>query len=186
MKRLAIFLYVLSLAASVQAAELSGVVVPETMTVTETELNLNGAGVRDKWFMDIYVGALYLLEPMSDAEAIIAANEPMALKLYIVSGMVTGDKMKDATREGFENATSGNTVPIQTEIDQFNAVFDEELLKGDVFDIAYLPGTGLVISKNGKEKGIVDGGLGFKQAVFGIWLSDKPAHSKLKLQMLGR
>ena len=36
----------------------------------------------------------------------MAANEGMAIKLNIVSGMITSDKMIGAINEGFENATN--------------------------------------------------------------------------------
>lgn len=187
MKKLATsMLLTLSLVTAAEAAKVSGVEIPETMTVAGQDLNLNGAGVRDKWFMDIYVGGLYLPEPMNDAQAIIEADKPMAIKLHMVSGMITSDKMKDATMEGFESATGGNMAPIQEEIDKFIAVFDEEIKEGDVFDIAYAPEKGIVVHKNGKEQGVIGGDMEFKQAVFGIWLSDQPAHSGLKSQMLGQ
>ena len=187
MKKLATtLLLTIAMATTAQAARVSGVDVPETLSVAGQNLTLNGAGVRDKWFMDIYVGGLYLPEPMSDPQAIITADQPMAIKLHMVSGMITSDKMKDATMDGFESATGGNMTPIQDEIDKFIAVFDEEIEEGDVFDIIYEPGSGVVVNKNGKEQGVIGGGLPFKQAVFGIWLSEDPAHSGLKSQMLGQ
>lgn len=187
MKKLATTLLLsLSLATAAEAAKVSGVEIPETLSVAGEELKLNGAGVRDKWFMDIYVGGLYLTEPMNDAQAIISADKPMAIKLHMVSGMITSDKMKDATMEGFESATDGNMEPIKAEIDKFIAVFDEEIKEGDVFDIAYVPGEGVVVHKNGAEQGVIGGDMAFKEAVFGIWLSDEPAHSGLKSQMLGK
>lgn len=179
-------LLTLSLPVSAQAVRVSGVDVPETLPVAGQDLKLNGAGARKKWFMDIYVGALYLPEPMEDPHAIIAADRPMAIRLHMVSGMITSDKMKDATMEGFDNATGGKLAPIQREIDRFIAVFDEEIEKGDVYEIAYDPGAGTVVHKNGEEQGTIGGGMAFKQAVFGIWLSDEPAHSGLKAGMLGR
>jgi len=61
----------------------------------------------------------------------------------------------------------------------------EEIKKGDVFDIVNVPGKGVVVSKNGKEKGVIDG-ADFKKALFGIWLSGKPADKNLKEAMLGK
>jgi hypothetical protein len=70
-------------------------------------------------------------------------------------------------------------------VDQFMAVFQEEITEGDVFDLVYLPGEGVRVLKNGEHKDTV-GDLAFKKALFGIWLSDKPAQKDLKEKMLGQ
>lgn len=186
MKRLiSVLTLVLALVPMAQAREVAGVEIPETMNTEGTELALNGAGVRTKWFMDIYAGGLYLQQPSQDAQAIMKADEPMAIKLQMVSGLITSDKMKDAVTEGFQGATSGDTSAIQSEIDRFIAVFDEEIKEGDIFDLVYVPGKGVNIYKNGQFKETINGGMPFKQALFGIWLSDKPAQEQLKKSMLG-
>lgn len=182
---LSIILLGFALAVPAQALSIAGVTLPDSMEADNTKLLLNGAGIRTKFMMDIYAGGLYLEAKGSDAAAIIAADKPMAIKLHMVSGMITSEKMTDATKEGFDNTTGGNTAPLQEYIDGFLAVFEEPITEGDIFDIMYLPGKGLNINKNGEFKGTVEGGLPFKQAVWGIWLGDKPADKKLKKGMLG-
>jgi len=183
---LATFLGILLLAPALQAKTLGGVELPETLAVHDDILVLNGAGMREKWFLDIYVAGLYLAKPSSDAKQIIEADAPMAIALHLVSGMLTSEKMQAATEEGFENATGGKTEPIRPFIDAFIDVFREKLEKGDEFDISYQPGTGVEITKNGKHQATIDGGLPFKRALFGIWLSDKPAQESLKQALLGK
>src|SRR5690554_3417835 len=68
-----------------QALTIKGVDVKETMSLDNQELVLNGAGVRTKWFVDGYIAALYLAEKTTDAEAVIEADEPMAVSLIITS-----------------------------------------------------------------------------------------------------
>lgn len=97
-----------ALFSTAQAREIADVEIPENLSADSTQLVLNGAGVRTKWFMDIYVSALYLAQPSTDATAIMSADEPMAVKLHMVSGLITSDKMKTAVMEGFEGATGGN------------------------------------------------------------------------------
>jgi hypothetical protein len=167
------------------AKEIAGVQIPDSIKAGSSELALNGAGIRTKFFMDIYVGGLYLQNSASDANAIIAADEPMALKLHMVSGLITSEKMINATTEGFENATNGKVESIQTEINSFMAVFKEEIQENDIFDIIYLPGTGVEVYKNGKLKDTIGSNMEFKKALFGIWLSENPAHEGLKESMLG-
>ncbi|QSP94241.1 chalcone isomerase family protein [Marinobacter salinisoli] len=174
-----------ALSAPASALTVDGVDVPDTYTAMDTELKLNGAGTRSKWFMDLYVGGLYVPQAANDGNAVINADEPQAITLHIISDMITSERMTEATLEGFESSTGGNTAPVKGEIDRFMNVFKEEIKEGDVFDLVYLPGEGVKVLKNGQQKDIV-GDLEFKKALFGIWLSDKPAQKDLKKAMLGQ
>ena len=158
---------------------------PNSETFQGQTLNLNGAGIREKLWIDLYAGGLYLSEKSSNASTIMSADSPMAIKLHIVSKLITSSKMVDAVNEGFENATNGNTKPLDSKIAKFRSFFMEEISKGDVFDIVYLPGVGVVSYKNDKELGVIEG-MDFKKALFGIWLSNKPADDDLKDAMLGK
>lgn len=175
----------LALAGTASAVEIEGVDVPEQMSANSSELVLNGAGVRSKWFLDLYVGSLYVPQAQSDAQAIINADQPQAIRLNIISGLISSDKMTSATLEGFEASTHGNMAPVQAEIDQFMNVFKEEIKDGDVFDLVYVPEEGVQVYKNGEKKDTVKG-MAFKKALFGIWLSDEPAQEDLKAAMLGK
>ena len=164
----------------------SGVSLPATLKAGDTELTLNGGGVRRRFFMNMYVGGLYLQEKSSNAANIVAADRPMAVRLEIVSGMISSDNMSEAIRDGFQKSTGGNTRALQARIDEFIRVFSrEEIGRGNVFELVYVPGTGVQTYKNGRLQNTIQG-LDFKRALFGIWLSDDPADNSLKRGMLGR
>ncbi|WP_089666842.1 chalcone isomerase family protein [Gramella sp. MAR_2010_147] len=165
--------------------EVGGVNLPNTETYQSHTLNLNGAGVREKLWIDLYAGGLYLSKKSSNASEIISANQPMSIKLHIVSKLITSEKMMDAVNEGFENSTNGNTKPLSSKIKKFQDFFMEDIKKNDVFDIVFIPDTGVSVYKNDKELGTIDG-MDFKKALFGIWLSNKPADDDLKEAMLGK
>ncbi len=158
--------------------------VPGTMKANDTDLLLNGSGIRTKLFQ-LYIAALYLENKNSDADSIINNDKPMAIRLEILSGLITADKMEEATRDGFDKSTKGNIAPISTEIEGFLEVFKEQIDIGDIFEFVNIPGVGVVISKNGVKKNTLTG-IEFKKALFGIWLCDKPAQKRLKRQMLGQ
>lgn len=166
------------------AREIGGVVLPEKLAAGETPLQLNGGGVRSRFFIDLYVAGLYLKGPSRDGAKIANADEPMAIRLAIISGMITSEAMETATREGFVNSTGGNTAPIQKEIDSFINVFKSEIKVGDVYDLIYTPGKGVEVFKNGKSQSVTPG-LPLKRALFGIWLGEKPAQKDLKEALLG-
>lgn len=164
--------------------EVAGVVLPNNFEVGQAELTLNGAGVREKFWMDMYAGGLYTPQKMNDAKKVMDADAPMVIKLHIVSGLISSGKMKSAVEDGFENSTKGNTKPYREKIDKFISFFSEEITKNDVFDITYSPNVGVVVFKNFKELGTIQG-LEFKKALFGIWFCDKPADKDLMKGMLG-
>jgi len=156
----AIILAILMMATLGNAEEIGGINMPASMQTGQTQLMLNGAGVRTKFFMDLYVGGLYLKEKSQDAKAVIETDEPMAIKLHIVSSMITSKKM--------EKATSGNIEAIKVQIEEFISVFKEEIKEGDIFDLIYVPEKGVEVSKNNESRSIVKG-FPFKKAMFGIW-----------------
>lgn len=169
----------------VHAKKVGGFETPDTIDVAGETLTLNGAGLRTKLVIKVYVGALYLAQASQDAAAIVAADESMAIRLQVRSGLLNREKMQTALLDGFKKSTKGNTAPIQAEIDQMMGYMNESIEKKDIYLLAYNPDSGTVLSKNGTEVGTIPG-LVFKQALFGIWLSDSPVQAKLKKSMLGQ
>ena len=164
--------------------EVGSATLPNTVTFDGQELIYNGAGVRKKAWFKLYSGGLYLKQKSSNAYDIRTADETMAIKLHITSGMISSKKMINAVDEGFEKSTKGKTDAIASEIETFKGFFSDEINDGDIFDIAYVKGKGVMVYKNGKQKGMIPG-FEFKKALFGIWLGTKPADKKLKSGMLG-
>lgn len=164
---------------------ISGVSLPDLRTVQGEKLLLNGAGLREKLWIDLYVGALYVQTKTSDANKIINADEAMAINLNIVSGLINSENMIEAVEEGFEKSTNGNQDKYSEQITAFISAFKDPIVDGNEFVIAYIPGTGVVIIKNKKVIKTIRG-LEFKKVLFGIWLGEKPADKKLKNGMLAK
>jgi hypothetical protein len=163
------------------AQKIEGIHIPQTCA----KLPLNGAGIRSKFFFDLYIGALYLSKKSSNAKNIIQKDEKMSIKLIILSSMITSKKMENATRDGFNKAMQGNTTALRKEIEDFIAVFKEKIKKEDVYDLVYTPKVGVDIYKNEKYKKTIQG-LAFKKALFKIWLGEAPVQKSLKNSMLGK
>ena len=184
-KPVIVLLTVFIMASIGNAEEIGGIAMPDSLAAGQARLILNGAGLRTKFFMSLYVGGLYLAQKNVDAGRVVEADEPMAIRLHIISSHITSEKMETATREGFEKSTNGNTAPVKAQIENFITVFKDKINENDIYDFVYIPNRGLEIYKNAKLKSLIEG-LAFKQALFGIWLSDKPAQKSLKEEMLGK
>ncbi|WP_298511484.1 chalcone isomerase family protein [uncultured Kordia sp.] len=175
---------IVGIGAATAQHEVGSATLPDTVTFEGQELMYNGAGVRKKAWFKLYSGGLYLQQKSSNAYDIRTADESMAIKLHITSGMISSKKMINAVNDGFDKSTKGNTAPIANKIETFKGFFSDEINDGDIFDIVYLKDKGVIVYKNGTEKGVIPG-YEFKKALFGIWLGMKPADKKLKNGMLG-
>ena len=185
--RTLIFLFCLTLGLpAMSQTKIGGIVMPNVIKAGDEYLKINGGGIREKFFFDLYVGVLYLREKSSDGHAIMNADEPMAMKLRVISGMVDNDNFEEALREGFDKSTKNNIAPIKDRIEKIIAVgFKEDIKTGDVYDLIYLPNDGVSLYRNNNFQ-VKLKGLDFKKALFGIWLSDDPVDSGLKKALLGK
>lgn len=147
------------------------------------QVDLNGGGLRKKFFLNIYVAGLYLSNNSSDAQQIVKADEAMSIQLHIVSDMITSSQMISSMEDGFKKSTRGTQEEFRTEIDLLTSTFSGQIKKGDYYDITYSPGSGIDVYKNSILYASF-GDLEFKKALWGIWLGEDPVDSKLKKEML--
>jgi hypothetical protein len=156
---------------------------PTDLKIDNVDLKLKGTGTRVKLWMDMYTLGLFVSDTKQDANQLVSGSETAVVRLSIISGLITSEKMDKAIRDGFKKSTQGETEPIRTEIEDFLNVFKLDVEKQDLFQFTYQTELGTVISKNGKELAIIKG-LSFKQALWGIWLGKNPVDKKLKAELM--
>jgi len=168
-----------------QALEIEGVTLPETIQLHGKTLQLNGAGIRGKFFFDIYVGGLYLEHPASSAKAILADTGNKRVTMNILYSEVDKEKLTDGWEAGFEkNQSDARMQSLKDRLASFNALFGTAR-RGDSIVFDMLDDSSTHVSFNGGEKGVIEG-TDFQQALLAVWLGNKPADSDLKKAMLGR
>lgn len=170
------------------AAELEGVKVPERVRVADgaTELVLNGAGIRTRFFFRVYVGALYLAQKTVAADAVINDAGAKRMALYMLREL-SAAQFVDALEDGLKNNHSAEQLAkLDAPRKQLRALFDavKSAKEGDVILIDYLPGTGTRITVNGTVRGTI-AGADFNRALMRIWFGENPADSDLKKGLLG-
>lgn len=172
--------------APVQAREIAGVMVPETVKLHSVDktLNLNGAGVRRKFFLNIYIGALYLPRAAQDVDSILSMPGPKRFSMHFVYSEVKPDKLIPVWNKGFEDNLSPEALrALRPRIANFNGMFPT-LRKGDRVDIDIVPGVGTQVWVNDNLQGKVAGD-DFAKALLRIWLGERPADKALKRALLG-
>lgn len=170
----------------VAAREIEGVTIPDTLAFTnsDTSLTLNGAGIREKLFLDIYIGALYLQARTADASVILSDTGPASVLMHILYGEVSKQKITDGWVDGLEaNLSDGEMQTLKPQLEKFNSLF-QTLHKGDELRIDYIPDTGTEVRINGEWRGVVEGN-DFYRALLKIWIGSSPVSKSLKQGMLG-
>lgn len=167
------------------AREEAGVEFPEQITLNNgEELVLNGAGIRKKWIIKVYVAGLYLPQTSQILDDILSMDGPKRIRMHFLYRKVSREKLLDTLDQGFRE----NHTP-----EQLNAIADEILLlksmfktvrKGDEVVLDYAPVTGTQVFFNQELQGTIPG-VEFHRAVLRVWLGGKPADGDLKRDLLG-
>jgi len=168
------------------AAKVAGVHLDDTITVAgaAAPLQLNGAGVRKKFFFKIYVAALYLPASARTPEAALVMAGPKRMAMHFLYHKVGRDKLTKGWEEGFDHNLDGATrEAMKARLADFTRLFPD-LGRGDMVDLDLVPGTGTEVRINGRLAGTIPGD-DFYRALLRVWLGPKPADRDLKVALLG-
>lgn len=164
------------------AAEVAGVTMADRVEVDGQSLVLNGMGLREKFFVDVYVAGLYLPAKQRSETAIFGSDTPRRLVMHFVH-----DVTKDQVCEAWQDSLKGNrpNAPAALAAD-FDTLcgWMEDVTEGEEMVFTYLPETGTTVTVRGEEKGTIEG-KEFADALYASWIGDKPATGKLKKGLLG-
>ena len=181
MKILMALMLTMVLAGPVAALEVAGVHLEPTVTVNNHPLQLNGYGIRKKFWIKVYIGSLYTAKAMSTAESVMADPGDKLIRMNFLHSRVDRDKITEAFNEGFKNTGMAGTDVTR----QFIALFTNDFARGDTVDLV-LGGDGTVVYKyNGRIIGEINS-KPLVKGVLGIYLGATPADEDLKKGMLGK
>jgi len=168
------------------AAEVAGVRVAMDARVGGVELELNGAGLRQRFMTDVYVIGLYFREPKTSAEAAISDAGPKRIALTFKRD-VTAQALVEALHEGIrDNTSEPEFARLQASTQALAAVMLPLQIakKGDVVALDYVPDAGAQVVMNGRAIGAAIPGLDMYSALLKIWLGDPPVDADLKRALL--
>ena len=160
--------------------------VQPNVRVDGVDLVLNGAGLRNFMFFDVYVMALYLPKRVTDAHAVLRQDLPRRLQITFLRDVVT-ERDVDFLMDGLvENNTPEELTVIQPQLDHFLRIVRAmgKVAKGGVVQLDYLPNVGTRVWLNQRLLGTV-AGAAFNRSVLKIWLGDHPTQADLKRALLG-
>lgn len=167
----------------VHAAELGGVQMADSTAVGNEHLTLNGMAIRDKFFIKVYVGGLYLPKRTNNAEEIIRADTPKALVMQFVRD-VKRDKLVQAYSEAFASNAADLATRQKANVERFFA-FLTDVKQGDRIGFVYEPGKGSRFTLNGTEKLAIDG-KEFADLFLLVYIGPHPPTAEVKRGLLGK
>ena len=184
MKRFSVILFLLATLATVSsayAAEFKGVTLPDHYDLSGQALQLNGQGMRSKFFFSIYVGALYTPTKVSSASQVMKPELPKVIRMHFVYDEVSAEKLRD----GFVESIDNNIPDFSNSADgqKFLNIFNFAAVKNDTIDMQFTPNGSLTVLHNGKQVGQLVSAAASK-AVLNIYFGTDPIKS-LKTGMLG-
>ena len=175
------------LSASAMAAtiDLAGVKVEDSAVVGGAKLPLNGAGIRVK-FLKIYVGELFVGKKVHTLQELIAAPGPKRLKMTFLREVNSSAFGKLLTRGVQDNVAKDQFSRMVPGLIRMGEMFGsiKSLGPGDVVTDDWIPGTGLVVTVNGKVQGEPITDPEFFHGLMSIWFGPNPGDWKLKDAML--
>ncbi|MBU8871828.1 MAG: chalcone isomerase family protein [Gemmatimonadales bacterium] len=169
----------------------TGTEYPDEITVGQGDQSVTlvatGVGLREKTFLkvDVYTIVSYIHDQAKiegDADqAIITLKAPKRLQMDLRRGF-SRDKLINAFVEGIE-ANYEDLTPFATDMETFKGFFTRDAEENDKIIFHYCPAVGLTVELNGENVGVIEN-FEFVQALWTVWLGQKPANDGLKKNLV--
>ena len=165
------------------AAEISGVKLPDQVTLEGKTLKLNGTGLRQATILkvNVYAAGLYLQSPSGDGEAIANSDQPKSIEMVFMRE-VSAKQMADAFQEGFEKNCVADCAKLKPDISKLQGLM-KDMKKGDTMAYHFLTDV-VEVTIRGQKAGTV-GDKAFSHQLIRCWIGKNPPNSGLKEGLLG-
>ncbi|MBS3912766.1 MAG: chalcone isomerase family protein [Hydrogenophaga sp.] len=160
---------------------------PSTITVGDTQLQLNGQGIRHRVVFKVYEMALYTQRPVSSAQELIGTPGPTRLSFVALRELPGTDLglafIKGMAANSPREAVQRHVASTARLVEVFSG--KQRLMPGDHFAMEYLPGKGTLFYIQDVPQGAPVGDAEFFAMVLRIWMGPAPADQQLKNALLG-
>jgi Chalcone isomerase-like len=155
--------------------------------IADTELMLNGLGVRAVLMFKGYAAGLYLPAKVRSTAQVLAQHGAKRIQLRMLIDVPAKEFVKAIAVGMKRNHSEVEHLALKERIDRFA---DEvqglgTVKKGDVVDLDFVPASGLQLSVNGAPRGEPIPGADLYAGVLKIFIGDLPVDKKLKAGLLG-
>ena len=171
----------------VHSAEVAGVKLDDKDKLANSELTLNGAGLRKRAFFQVYAIGLYLSEKKTAAAEAIGAAGAKRVAIHMLRD-VGAEQFSDALMDGMrDNHSESDMKALEPRAKQLAAIMVamKEAKKGMRITLDWVPAAGTQVTVEGKPAGAPIPGEDFYRALLRIWLGENAVQADLKKALLG-
>jgi hypothetical protein len=169
--------------AAASAADISGIRLPDQITLQGKTLKLNGTGLRQATILkiNVYAAGLYLEKSSGDGETIANSDQTKSIEMVFMRD-VSAKQMADAFQEGFEKNCVAGCAELKPDITKLQGLM-KDLKKGDSMAFHFLTDSVEVLIR-GQKAGTV-GDKAFSHQLIRCWIGKNPPNAGLKEGFLG-
>ena len=182
-----VFLAMVLAASPVAAVQVEGVRLADTVRESNQPMFLNGAGVRSKFFVKVYVCALYLSERISSPEGVIVSRKARRIELHMLRSM-QASAIHEAMMKGLEdNVLVAELKRLKPQLGRLQQAMTSigGVNEGAVIQFDFVPGQGTIVRIGGDVRDTIEGEE-LARALLSIWLGPRSVQSDLKDALMGR
>ena len=179
-----VFLLALLASGAAMGAVVGGVSLADRVSVAGRPLVLNGAGVRAKVLVQLYVVSLYLPAHAKEVSAVFA-KAPRRIQLNMLQSASSEEIIKAILDTMADNNTLAEMAAVKKETNQLVSLIRpfKQVGRSDVITLDFVDG-GTLLGWKGRSRGRIPGEA-FNRALTKIWLGDQPVQADLKQALLG-
>ncbi len=187
LRRLLALLVLLAAACGAHAARIDDQVFDDRIRLADTELQLNGVGLRAVAWLKGYAAGLYLVEKAATPAGVLAQKGPKRVQLKMMVDVDSAEFVKAFGKGMRRNHSAAEQAALRERMLRFDALVAAlgKLRKGDVVDLDWLPGQGLRLVLNGRARGETLPGEDLYAGILKIFVGRDPVDAKLKAGLLG-
>ena len=156
---------------SAQTQTVEGNRYPDTVEAGGRTLTLVGAGLRERWWFDVYTMGAYAEHRSCDPQVLIATDRAKSLRIDLLRD-VDAKTMAGTLEDAFErNLPLDVPLGLQSQVDTFLGYFRKDLEKGDRMEITYVPDVGTTLIQNQEQQGWTLEGEGLADLLWSSYFS---------------
>src|SRR2546421_12429249 len=166
------------------AAEISGVKLPDQVTVAGKSLKLNGAGLRQATILkiNVYAAGLYLEKSSGDGETIANSDQTKSIQMVFMRD-VSAKQMAEAFQEGFEKNCVAGCAELKPYIGKLQGLL-KDMKKEETMAYHFLP-NGVELEIRGQKAGTI-GDKAVTRQLIRCWIGKNPPNPELKEGLVGK
>jgi Chalcone isomerase-like len=174
-------------ARATRAITTEGITFVGDIRLANAPLQLNGVGWRAVAWARGYAAALYLPRRAASEAEVLQQAGAKRLRMHLVQDVDAEEFVKAFAKGVQRNTPAPEQTRLRERVTQFNTVVRGlgKLRKQDVIDLDFIPGRGLVLSRNGAARGTPVDGEDFYAALLRCFIGQRPADPDMKTGLLG-